>query len=235
MHALPGAPGGGGLVTDAGATRRTIGARAPEQACRSPFSGRLQISFLLSVEMERPPGIEPGSSAWKADARPIGQGRMCRSPLRTYGQCHRGNAVRELSSSAAHAEERPPHQPTHGRPRLDRGANEKARKARTVRALDVSFHLLLTEAATGSHRSAGRWRRYADFLMRTGSRNSNNSFQTVNGSSAFSRRSGRQRPACSCPCSASPSHRRHPQAAAAPPCRRRPCTCRPTALYRSSA
>ena len=106
MHALPGVPGGGGLVTDAGATRRTIGARSPEQACRSPFSGRLQISFLLSVEMERPPGIEPGSSAWKADARPIGQGRMCKSPLRTYGRCHRGNAVRfATSTEAAHGRE----------------------------------------------------------------------------------------------------------------------------------
>lgn len=35
-------------------------------------------------ELERPPGIEPGSSAWKADARPIGQGRVKWSPHRTY-------------------------------------------------------------------------------------------------------------------------------------------------------
>jgi len=41
-------------------------------------------------------------------------------------------------------------------PQLAQGGNRKARKAQTVRALDVSCHLLLTEAAKGSHRSAGR-------------------------------------------------------------------------------
>lgn len=152
MHALPGVPGGGGLVTDAGATRRTIGARSPEQACRSPFSGRLQISFLLSVEMERPPGIEPGSSAWKADARPIGQGRMCRSPFGLMANATGGMPFASQPAPWQLTAETSCAPFAQRAPQLAQGGNRKARKAQTVRALDVSFHRRLADVATCRHR-----------------------------------------------------------------------------------
>lgn len=79
----------------------------PPLRARRPWRLRRGGCARAVAKMERPPGIEPGSAAWKADARPIGQGRGNSHPIRTYSQAigRWGCAVRVLSSSAALAVE----------------------------------------------------------------------------------------------------------------------------------